>query len=353
MTPETPGYNPEAITNEDFDGNSLKDLKTLQKSIKDWKIDSVEAQIINEKIREISDEAKVWLKEITTQMLSNGFIPKDETGYNAFAKLIKNSWFPAIPTFSQVKIDIFNKMQANPSWWEPKDILITSEWITYKFEHYTSEPEVFNKAETSKLDKTLLDDNLADSKKFEEEFWEKYKDAHKWYKEHWDVTGSTQIKEIKDVLNNDISGEYKIIDTTGTFNREFFNAVVKYQKDNLLVEDWLVWRKTLEDMMIWKEEDWYANNKNEARDYYKVLNQKATDWYNTHDKTPNRDKIKSIQKKLWITENGIISDTFINKIKEFQEANNIEKDGLAWAKVLKELWLIDSVANSKAKAFYR
>jgi len=342
--------NPENLKANDFNWDTLKDLKTLQKSIKDWKIDSAEAQVINESINEISDEAKKWLKEITTNMMLNWFKPQNEAEYNSFAALIKNSWFPALPTYSMVKEDIAKK-SMNGMLWNPKNILITSEWIAYEFENGTTIPASFDQSNVWKVSTSKLDDNI----KFEEEFWEKYKYAQKWYEKHWWLNNSYQIKEIKNILKNDSFNDYKITNIDWKFNQEFFNAVIDYQKDNGLKVDWLVWRETFDNMM--KEFKWdFVDNKEKSREYYNIEKyNKAEKWYNK----AKPDAIKKVQDALideWLWDTWFVEWKFnyelMQKIIEFQESTSdwLKWDWLAWYNTLKSLWLVNT--KTEAKKFY-
>ena len=93
-----------------------------------------------------------------------------------------------------------------------------------------------------------------------------YSKANDWYALHGWVTDSVQIIEIKKVLKD----EWSIISSIdGEFNKEFFNAVINYQSDNNLVKDGLVWRKTMDEMMMDYKGD-FVDTREKAKKYYGV-----------------------------------------------------------------------------------
>ena len=186
----------------------------------------------------------------------------------------------------------------------------------------------------------------------------KFEKAEKWYESHGWLENSYQIREIKKILEWAEYEDYNISEIDWKFDANFFNAVIKYQENNWLKTDWLVWRKTFENMMKFYKDGNILDTNRESREYYNIEKyEKAEKWYKAKVWT-NPESIVKLQGALideWHDDIWFVDWKFnyelMQKIIEFQETNWETPDGLAWYKTLKALWVIDN--KTEYRKFYK
>jgi len=206
MAPETPSTDFKSIeeTKEAFKKwDELADLKILKSLVNDDNILSrEEAYAFSESIDDIQWLAKEELKKLIAEINVDMKLPLDGMNDQELKDILKKSW------------DLWDK------WISTIDLAGEKEKeLEQKIEAWTISPE--------------------NEKKFQI--------ANDWYKKHGWLEKSTQIRDIQNLLS-EMDG-FSDIKVDWNFSKEFFNAIVKYQKEYNLTTDWLVWRKTFWNMM--------------------------------------------------------------------------------------------------------
>ena len=286
--------------------DELADLKILKSLVNDTILTREESYVLSESIDEIQWVAREELNKLIAEVNVDMDLPLEDMNGQQLKNILKKAW------------DLWDKWVSTIDLNDEKE-----KELEQKIENWTISPE--NK--------------------------EKYKYANDWYKKHGWLSDSSQIRGIQEALSNIDGFNDVVIDWN--FTKEFFNAVMKYQKESHIKDDWLVWRETLWNMME------TTDTRDSMREYYDVAENNAKEWYDRHWWTDSK-QIKQIKEALdkslpheGITINKNFDQVFFNAIKTFQEQNWLDNDWKAWAKTLQKLWLITSNSNSKAKAFYR
>jgi len=345
FSPESPNWW-EIINNNPFQWDSLQDLKQLKAFIDDWKIDSREAQIINEHFNDIEKEARDWLKEMTSSMLKEGFSAIDKNSYESFKKLIEKTNQIKLPSWQNMVQKLWTILDKNIQVNQDSDfhwIIIKNNTIQIRYNHlWFSDTLVLN---YNKETGELLDKNIK---------WSEIKD------EEEDVKNQSNID--KNLLNDNIKNKEiqqqkelekinKLIKEIKLYSVDWKNIKeLEQQKNNLeqLLKlkvyspiEWIITEaidKINNKISILKQKQETKRLQEEKQEQEKKLQEakikKAIEWYRGKPK----EKIKKIQKKLWIPVDGIVWKQTVSAIMDFQKNNQLVVDGIAWKNTLKKLW---------------
>lgn len=282
-----------------FKWDSLKDLKTLKNYLKDWKIDTEEAGIINKEYENIKNEAKDWLNEITNEMFQKWFSAKDKKSYNSFKKLIEKTNGQKLPEWDSIIRAVSNNISPLNDmfkWWTKPDKSSNFHWIEIKQGEILVRYDWIWPSDTYSIDFNMVKNSQTNKTEFKI-------NNKKWLNNKW---------ELEDYKNKSVVDK--------TFLDKDINKLEKEE---------------MEEAKKREEKAERQEREKDNKEYFK--NQEIINW-NKSEFT--EDWIKLIQKKLWIKDDWDFWPNTLEAVKK------IDKDWKIGLWVLKKLWLVDKNNNA-------